>query len=238
MRIMAHVLADTLGTARSNPSWASGIPLLNYTREANTRDLFINGTGTLFFLNVDFPLAGAEAKKAPTKETPKDTAWERARRQVLGNQPTPNSRHSWFLNSMPHSNAKVRRAPKTYQPELVQILLENLANALRSAANIRALKAQDRVWVIVSGPSSLRQYRTTAHSFYQTLHQQQAAPNGNQPTSQNNSNVPRRATVYTPASGKDGTRLTLSVSKRDIDEFDAGVLSTKEFLKKIQHHAR
>lgn len=240
MRIMAHVLSDRLGTDGKSASWASGIPLLNYARESNTRDLFINGTGALFFLNVDFPLAGPAPKKDPVKEEPKDTAWERARRQVLGAQDPSNPGHAWPLPNLGYpidSRSKNQQRARSFQPERVDTLLENLADAIRSAANIRALNAEDRVWVVVSGPASLQQM-TSPHSNYPSRHQPQAQFPSRQDIPENNPNARRRATVYTSLGGAEGTRLTLSASKQDIDEFDAGILSAKEFLKRIQHHAR
>ncbi len=236
MRIMAHVLADTLGTAKKSTSWASGIPLLNYARETNTRDLFIKGTGALFFLNVDFPLAGPTPPKEPIKETPKDTAWERARRKVLGSQHPSNSNHTWFLQNMAQSNTKANRPLKTFQPTLVDKLLDNLAEALRSAANIRALGDEDRVWVIVSGPATQQTFST--HTLPHSLSQQRANLEGRLNPSNNAPEAPRTATIYRSYHARAGTRLTLSVSMKDIRDFDAGVLSHKDFRKRIRHHAK
>jgi len=223
MRIMASLLADSAGVSKSTP-WASGIPLVSLAKESKSRNLFIADTGALFFVNVDFPLSGRTVEENTIEETPKDTAWERARQKVYGGSPQGNmfpdsQAYSFFLSQY--------RRPKAYKPAQVRILTEKLASALSSATNIRTLKPADTVWVIVTGPAVF--YRDEATSIQD--------PTARVPLQQLNSNQLAFHYFSMQRNPSKETRLTISAKKQDIDDLNAGVLTMKEFLGRIEKDA-
>ena len=227
MRIMGRLLADSAGPTKSAP-WASGIPLVNYAKGAKNRNLYIEGTGALFFINVDFPLSGRTAEENTTEEAPKDTAWERARRKVYGGAANRAAGEDSIFYQYALSNY---RRPKAYKPEQVRIFTEKIASSLSSATNFRALTPSDTVWVVVTGPAVL--YRNensaqlTATGLPIQFPFQQIDPT--QPNTQYyavNRNLAKE------------TRLTISASKRDIDDLNAGVITMKEFLERMKQNTR
>ena len=224
MRIMASLLEDSTGPSRSTP-WASGIPLVSLAKESNNRNIFIVDTGALFFVNVDFPLSGRTVEENTVEETPKDTAWERARQKVYGG----NSQGDLFPNDQAHRYfwSQYRR-PKAYKPAQVRILTEKLASALSSATNIRALNPSDTVWVVVTGPAVF--YRDEALSA-------QDLTTRVPPQQWNPSQLALQYLSMQKGPSKE-TRLTISAKKQDIDDLSAGVVSMKEFLGRIEKDAK
>lgn len=236
MRIMASLLADSAGPTKTTP-WASGIPLASLAKESKNRNLFIVGTGALFFVNVNFPLSGRTAEENTVEDTPKDTAWERARQKVYGGNPQgnmfPNAQaYNYFLSQY--------RRPKAYKPAQVRILTEKIASALSSATNIRALKPTDTVWVVVTGPAVL--YRDETSSIQDPtargLRELVVPHNPGMPFQPFNSNSLALHYSWMQSNPTKETRLTISATKQDIDDLNAGVMTMKEFLGRIEKDTR
>lgn len=220
MRIMGRLLADQTAGLRST-AWASGIPLIQYTRQSKPRDQFIAGAGALFFLNVDFPLAGREVAKQPVVETPKDTAWERARQRIYGG-----NRSAFSQTPSAQAGNEGFLPPKAYRAEQVDRLLDTIVEALASATNIRHLDESETVWVVISGPA--------------TASPSQAAipviPQGDFHPTPRPYRLPYQTATSNP--GKPQTTLTIAADKKDIDRLAEGNMTPTEFLANLKSQAR
>ena len=232
MKIMASLLSETTGTSEE-AAWASGIPLINYTKNKTNRDIYISGTGALFFLKVDFPLIGKTAKERIVEASPKDSAWERARRKVQGRTPRRymGTERMFQAYEMAHP---IR--PKPFNPEKVRVFKTALTEALGSASNIRALEPTEQVWIVVEGPGELYRNSPPPSSAYvvpdpQSTHSPSFISRPDQFT------YPGQATPL-PLTKQKKTRLTISATKKDIDDVHDGTISMKEFLKRIKQQSQ
>ena len=170
------------------------------------------------------------------EEAPKDTAWERARRKVYGNtSANPWSHHALHYQ---YANSMLGR-PKTYNTDQVHALKEKLAAALSSASNIRALDAEDRVWIIVSGPGVVQQeiVQGGTTSFLNNQTNNRNAQNGWQKFANGFTRKHPSAQVNIWSAAK-GTRLTISATKRAIDDLSDGTVTLKNFINRMQSFAQ
>jgi hypothetical protein len=105
--------------------------------------LYLEGYGAVFLLEVDYPLAPAPtAEKHGEKGAAEvDEAWEEARREVRGR---PGS------ESLPY--LRERQGP-TYEEQRVEGMKVRMLEALRQGRNIRALRPDETLTVVVSGPA-------------------------------------------------------------------------------------
>ena len=230
MKIMASLLNDTTGTS-NRAAWASGIPLINYSKSQRNRDIYISGTGALFFLQVDFPLIGRSDKERIVEDTPKDSAWERARRKVQGQSPRANMASQRMYHAF-NNGHPVR--PKPFNAEQVSVFRAKLVEALASASNIRALKPSEQVWLVVEGPTEFDRAPSSSHSEYEVPGSPTAYARAYDSTA-------RRYFFQTIPSQLNQTegktsRLTISATKRDIDDLHDGTISMKDFLSRMNQH--
>ncbi len=155
-----NVMARILRKAASKKVADEPYQVMGVTISGNdgVKNLEIEGYGAIFLLRANFALAGAAPKA--TEEKPKDptnSTWDEARQELYGGPRRPASR--------PAKN-------KTeFDPKRVDELKDSLLEALKNASNIRALKEDEFVTVVVSGPEegsfpfglhTTRTYNTTA----------------------------------------------------------------------------
>ena len=213
MKIMEQLLLETVGSTARQQIIASGIPLVNYLKESKHRNIFIAGTGAIFFVNVDFPLSGKREEKKITETYPKDSAWERARQKVIGTPP----RNPFFMPQRLGANAAPwPNTAATYRPEKVRILKEQLVSALANATNMRTLDPDDRIWLVVTGPS-------------ETSRRAAPVPTSGLPALPS---PPYSNSLHTLNPPQSTTRLTMAATKADIDDLNVGNLTKMSFLDK------
>lgn len=136
LNIMARILEKATGRGGEGGRKAMGIHLwaLDGSGRAG-RNMYIEGHGALFNLNVDFPLvAPAEKAEAPAKKTDTSSDWEETRNELFGGEG--------------HEQA---RGAQTYDEAKVAKLKGTVIDSLKNATHIRGLKAEEFVTVVIQG---------------------------------------------------------------------------------------
>ena len=208
LNVMGRILEKAAGGRDERGRHAMGIVVRNSLSGGATapRNLYIEGHGALFFLNVSYPLipaaagkTGAEAKAETSSE------WEDARRELY--QPKPGYEYGLpvpFLNDVTTAE---------YDAEKVEDLKKELITALKNAAHIRKLKSDETVTVIVTG----RRSAAEAKAQPRTVRSGRSAPNVWRPN---------RADENGPA-----PKLMLRARASDIEAFQKSKLDLDEFRK-------
>lgn len=116
----------------SNSSWTFS-PTVN----RNTRAIYLEGYGAVFMMSVAFPLAAPPQVEEQEEEPEEavDTIWKRAERALYG----------------PVNIPKSQPAPSSqYDARKVENLKTNIIKSLKHAANVRSLRPDEWVVVIVN----------------------------------------------------------------------------------------
>ena len=223
MNVMAHILDKAISDEKKSGR-AMGIPVygrFGWGGGTSPQNLFIEGSGALFFLNVNDPLqpapdkdSSAEAKEKPASE------WETAKKEMTA--PRTGSADNFFAygDSFSHAFVWEDGSSTPYDAGKVEDLKADLIPALKNVANIRRLKSDDTVTVVVIGTSALPAGRTI-----------KAKPD--------DKGAWRRQEELLVIDAKSGERapapakLVLRVKKSDADAFQNGKLSVDDFKKKV-----
>jgi hypothetical protein len=214
--VMSHILDKAIdekldGQARTHR--AMGIDLVFSSGSSSLRNLYLEGYGALFMLNVGFPLVPPPARAEPQKEeAPVDSTWEEARQELYG-------QHSEEKSSSSRAEA--------YSQEKVTRLKEALFDALKSASNIRNLKPDESITLCVFGSSSTGVSTSKSISGKST---------GKRPTAwtESHNEVVVAQSGAGRAARERGTTLTIRATKADVDDFAKGKLTSEEFQKKAK----
>lgn len=136
LRVMHRIFSRITDRSRKEeamfPMFGEGRPNLDALR--------LEGYGVVFFLSTDLLLApaAATAKSAPNVEASKDEVWEKVRRSVQSD---------W--DPVDEGEAE----PVEFDGERVERLKTRLVQAFKHAGNIRGLKPEEKVVVVVQGNS-------------------------------------------------------------------------------------
>ena len=217
LKVMAHILEKAAAGRDERGHQAMGITLWN-TRSGGTgapRNLYLEGYGALFFLNVNFPLVAPPAKdaEAGSKENT-SSEWEEARREL--SQPTGSD----FQFHMPELfGAEV--GAEEFDADKVDDLKKNLITALKNAAHLRRLNSDETVTVIVTGRD--------ANPRPKVLSRRSSGGGGG---------AAGGGVVYVPratrtANDTRGSRLMLRARKSDIEAFQNGKTALDDFRKQV-----
>jgi hypothetical protein len=205
---------------------AMGIRLLtSMSGSPARRSLEIEGYGAIFLLNVNFPLAGPAEKPNEDKKEPSNSTWDEAKRELYG-------------QSEGYPDVNMNRFPKEeYDPKRVEKLKDSLLEALKNAANIRGLKSDESVTVVVTshfsphvGPARVlrgMQKNGTAAGGYGGSGRFGGGGSGGG-MAMNSFFVDGN----TNAEGQGESVLTIRARKSDIDIFAKGKLTMDDFRKK------
>ncbi len=208
-RILSKAIARDVDTDKQREV-AMGIFLSSGPSSRRLQNMYLDGYGALFLVNVRFPLVAPAAKKEETPEKPADTTWEEARREVFGGR---ESDRRWKINRQ-----TVRVV--AYDAERVEDLKKDLLEALKNAANLRDVKDDEHIVVIATGPGGgavSKTKRVVVHKADNDEHAfEYATADGEL------------------AAGRRETTLTVRVKKSDVDDFAKGKLSLEQFQKKAQ----
>lgn len=187
---------------------------LGYGQTTDLDALYLEGYGAVFLLDVDYPLVEAAkvAEKKPEVKPDKDAAWEKARRELAGQDLDSDLDDSDSDPSEP--------AGEPYDAEKVAALRKRLTEAFRHAANMKSVKPGEDIVLRISGRSAPPAHLVTSAVFM-----------GN----------PGMAKRYglavpppTPAnSGPAISTLTLRAKKSAVDAFAVGQLNVEEFAKRV-----
>jgi hypothetical protein len=205
---------------------AMGIRLWSTSGSPVRRSLEIEGYGAIFLLNVNFPLAGPAEKPDEDKKEPSNSTWDKAKRELYGQS-----------EGYPDVNLN-RFSKEEYDPKRVEKLKDSLLEALKNAANIRGLKSDESVTVVVTshlGPrvAPTRVFRGmqkngTATGGFGGIGRFGGGGSGGGGMAMN----PLFVDGNINGEGQGESVLTIRARKSDIDVFAKGKLTMDDFRKK------
>jgi hypothetical protein len=221
LAVMSHLLDKAATSKDEKGAHAMGITVHNSFRSGSIpRNLYLEGYGALFFLNVNFPLVPPAAKKddSQTKDE-SNTEWENARRELF--QPSSYSSEFPKFYAFDTDGAYAFSSngqAEEYDADKVNDLKNNLIGALKNAANIRKLGNDETVTIIVTGRAN--ESKTSPRKT------------GGASTTDRSANV---WTTTRPGGTSDakGTRLILRVRKSDIEAFQKQKTTIEDFRKQV-----
>jgi hypothetical protein len=207
LAVMARIFAKAIAGKPDDEQkirTAMGIDVFFMSETSPLRNLYLDGYGALFMLDVNYPLLAPLAKTEEGKEKPPgDSAWQEARQELYG--------QSGDDDPVPY-------AGEAYSAEKVNNLKDALLQALKDGTNIRNLKPDDSITVCVFGCASARSG---------LLKQQARSRMGGQ----GEMTLVGR-TMGQDGAAPHGTVMTIRVKKADVDAFAKGNLNPDEFRKK------
>jgi hypothetical protein len=232
LNVMARILEKAASGRDGRHPHAMGIAIQTgvFGSSAVPKNLYIEGHGALFFLNVNFPLLPPAAKSSDTDDKEKtSTEWEEARRELY-QRPGSGFEFKW-KPAVPGGPAE------EYDADKVEELKRDVTAALKNASHIRKLKSDETVTVVISGRSAGGETRIVKRSSSGSG----AATGGESRTGKRSTGggtsaaAPRLAAVISRSGGGEsqGTRLILRARKADLDAFQRDKLSVEDFQKKV-----
>lgn len=223
--VMAHIL-DKAVSSDDKAARAMGIAVFSRFPGAATapQNLYLEGHGAIFLLNVNYPLVPPNQVKEAEAKAPVNNEWEEARREIArpGKVPAGADPFEMFEERYGADSAwNVKRPLAEYDAEKVEELKKDLISALKNAANIRRLKADETVTVVVTGAEG--GVRTKA--FKST---------GSKPGSSKGEHVViARASSGERTRRSDAAKLVIRARKADAEAFQNGKLSFDDFRTKV-----
>jgi len=231
-KIMSRILCKTLREANLG-SWKNPY-LAQFGRFSETflagtgRDkvdaLYIDGFGTIFFMEVDFPLApGPQSQQADKSEENTDTVWAKTKQELYA----PEQIKWHALQSQPKEE---------YDAEKVETLQTTLIAALKHATNIRCLKPTEWIILVVKGNDGAAEEIGVEYSYTlspMALSYSDRATTGEQVGSQNTT-ASRFGASAAAILLDQQVSLIIRVRKSDVDGFAAGNLNLDHFTKKAE----
>ena len=149
LRVMAHILDKAVG-GEDNTTRAMGLPLSRSWGSEAPENLYVEGYGAIFFLNVSFPLQAPPTVAGNTEaREDTDSEWEEARREIsepAGGRTMP----VYGVNS----TGWVGGPPVPYDAKRVEQLESDIIASLKNAAHIRQLGPDEFITVVVTGPGT------------------------------------------------------------------------------------
>lgn len=179
-----------------------------------TQAIYIQGYGTLFLLEVDFPFSPMTKPKEKAEETKEaDSVWQQAKQEVFS--PTRTVR------------GKVTDPENKYDEEKVKELKTRLIKALKHAANIRNIKSDE--WIILTATGTSQQAGMTLLTDLDA-----AASVGWTLSNRRMTATDGKVIVTNHLSRPVSTVLTIRAKKSDVDAFAKGELDYDKFREKVQ----
>jgi hypothetical protein len=221
MSVMARILEKAANGKPEKGERRTSSYVWTASSSITPRNLYIDGYGALFFMNVNFPLLPPAAKEKPSEpKSESDSEWERTWNEVHRSQNSSsdfNYKFEIFDSSSPFGSSG---PAEEYDEDKVSELKENLAAALKNASHIRRLKGDESVTVVVTGRSPKPSGRTTVH--------RSQSNNSSSSSSSSSWATTSRAGSQAPAS-----RLVIRAKRFDIESFQKDRLSADDFRKKV-----
>jgi hypothetical protein len=204
------------------------------------RGLYLEGFGALFTLCVGFPLTAPPGVAAEPTEESSNPEWDQARKELHG-EITPEDQAN------PYVWSSSGFAQVLYDAAKVDALNMQLLHTLKQASNVRNLKPDESVAVVVFGPVGApsaespkrpgagRQQAGTRPTSRSTGVARNAAPGMNYQMMMRYGLVsPNTAGGYGVSASDSGTTtLSLRATKADVDAFALGKLGLEEFRQKV-----
>lgn len=222
--VMAHIL-DKAASAGDKTTRAMGISVFLRLpgNSAAPQNIFIEGYGAIFLLNVNFPLQPPPAKEgdAEAKE-PVSNEWEEAKRELSHPGKVPGSDPFVFFEERFGGDAWNAKMPVAdYDADKVEDLKKDLIAALKNAANIRRLKSDELVTVVVTG----------AEAGVVTKAFKSGGSKSSNPMGESVAIAKASAGERKPVAASN--KIILRVRKADAEAFQNGKLDFEAFRKKV-----
>jgi len=215
MQVMSHIFQKIF----TGPRLIEGL-FMNYGkffgRESRaTQAIYLQGYGTLFLMEVDFPFTPpAESKEKPKDTKEADSVWQQAKQEIF--HPSPSRSNRAFEST------------EIYDAEKVKELKSRLIKALKHAANIRNIKPDE--WIILTATGKGQQASMT---FLKDM--DAAGPGWNLSTTRlRGRRTDGKEVIVTNLSRPVSTVLTIRAKKSDVDAFAKGELDYDKFREKVQ----
>ena len=224
--VMAHILGKALNSD-DKAARAMGIAVFGRAAVAGAspQNLYIEGQGANFLLNVNFPLQPPPSKE-PVTEAKEQTnnAWEEAKREMArpgGKGQGGADPFTVFEERFGGEPWNVKLPVAEYDADKVEKLKTDLITALKNAGNIRRLKADETVTVVVSGGDAgvmTKSFKTAG---------------GKPGTTKTDRVVIAKASSGEQRRVDSPAKLIFRVKKADADAFQNGKLDFDAFRKKV-----
>jgi hypothetical protein len=215
LNIMSRILAKSLkekGVGREKDDvTAMGMKIraLTLSGSSSVQNIYLDGYGALFLLNVPFPLvAPAEPVETESKKEAEDSTWEEAKKELYGPRES-GKRANWL-------NKSATTVP--YDERKVEKLKSALIQSLKNASNIRDLKPEEFVTITVIGAPN-----TSAKGGDGLIVQQ----------GKTRITSARRFSID-GAAPQNETMMVLRAAKSDIDAFTQGKTGLDELQTKVK----
>jgi hypothetical protein len=227
MNVMAHIL-DKAASEDRKSGRAMGIPVFGRFSfgGGSPQNLYIEGSGALFFLNVNYPLQPTP-DKGPVTDTKEKapSEWDEAKKEMA--RPGGGGADAFFAfgENFERNFVWDGGASSPYDADKVEDLKSALISALKNVANIRKLKSDETVTVVVTGASAIGSGGKTI----KTTGAKPAAGRDEEMVAAELREL--KAGVRGPASAP--AKLVLRVRKSDSEAFQNGNLNLDDFKKKV-----
>jgi hypothetical protein len=227
LSVMLRILEKAAG-AKEGPATAAGIEILSFNRPGSPRAFYLDGYGAMFLLNVGYPLMAPPKKEEQSQTNDVNSEWEKAREEVYGRRGGDFRLHA--------------QGGEAFDAQRVDNLKSQLIDDLGNAKNIRHLKSDDYVTVVVmgGGPKAMVVRREVARG---AGGRGGGGGGGGFGASGSGFGGVGGGVAYagggavemsssSSEAGGQGT-MTLRAKKSDIDAFAKGKLDAQEFRKKV-----
>jgi hypothetical protein len=230
LNVMARILDKTTSRRTEKGHNAMGIVVHAgvFGESSAPRNLYIDGYGALFFLNVNYPLVAPPAKRTePEAKEDTNSEWEATRREL--SQP---SASGFSYNLVPQPSPFGSSPSEEYDAEKVEDLKEALTAALKNATHIRKLKSDETVTVVVTGRSGGPEPKVVTKKISSSTG---GGGGGGVSGSGGSVYTDRLAGVIRKAPVPDsrGSKLILRAKKSDLEAVQKIELTPEEFRKKV-----
>ena len=227
MNIMSRILDDglqqaSIRTAGRSPYGADmyvGDLFMRRSRQT-TQNMYLQGYGALFLMQVDFPLSAPpdtqeQQEEAETKEEDVDQVWANTRQQMLDPQQTNRRRRG------------PEREEVKYDAEKVENLKTTLIKAFKHGANIRVLKPDEALILSITG-SGISDRIVSIQAISGTDQTIVVKETGGRKITKVYTGSPEDIELSSP------TMLVMRARKSDIDAFAKGDLNLDTFRQRVQ----
>ena len=225
-RILAKAIREKAGDDDALTAMGMKIRTLTVGGNSSVENLYLDGYGVLFMLHARFPLLPPpEPAKEEVRQESADSTWDEARRELYGPKKTSGAvKGSLFFKDSQR---------EAYDAQKVARLKEALVESLKNAANIRHLKPDEHITIVVLGKENAPGVR--AISVKKLGGDAGDAAVVREYASAKAASIGKAGTMATLMRGStDGeTILTIRVKKSDVDAFAKGALKLEDFQKQV-----
>jgi hypothetical protein len=186
-----------------------------------TQAIYLQGYGTLFLLEVDFPFS-PPPKSTTKEEQPEDTdsIWQQAKQEIFS----------------PTQFTRVQPSEDKYDAEKVKELKSRLVKALKHAANIRNIKPEEWIILTVHGADQkgsgivMYEIRTKGPPVLSSSNRSGSFNSGYGLSGGAGGGMMEPGQKQ----ASQGSVMTIRAKKSDVDDYAGGKLDFEQFNEKVQ----